>query len=95
MASGYGFSIFEIMQSGKIENFRKESPFPLTLGRDFSGVVVDKGMAATGFEIGDHVWGSLWPSSQGSHADYVLASNISVRLLLDSSFIFQNFLFPS
>ena len=50
-----------------------EGGLPLTLGRDFSGVVVDAGMAA-GFEPGDEVWGTVFPANpSGSHAG--LATN--------------------
>ena len=48
---------------------------PLTLGRDFSGVVVDTGMSPGSFNVGDQVWGTVFPTnSRGSHAEYVLAS---------------------
>ena len=40
------------------------------------------------------VWGSLWPSSQGSHAEFVLASNFSVSFLFTFfSFTFKWMLF--
>ena len=52
MSRGYGFSLFEAMQSCSVENF---NPFPIRLGRDFSGVVVDKGMDAKEFDVGDQV----------------------------------------
>jgi NADPH:quinone reductase-like Zn-dependent oxidoreductase len=55
MSQGYGYSIFELMRSKTVENFSTFNPFPITLGRDFSGVVVDKGMNAGEFKVGDQV----------------------------------------
>jgi NADPH:quinone reductase-like Zn-dependent oxidoreductase len=55
MSQGYGYSIFELMRSKTVENFSSFNPFPITLGRDFSGVVVDKGMNAGEFKVGDQV----------------------------------------
>ena len=55
MSSGYGYSLFELMQSRSVENFSTFRPFPIVLGRDFSGVVVDKGMDTQDFQIGDQV----------------------------------------
>jgi NADPH:quinone reductase-like Zn-dependent oxidoreductase len=45
--------------------------FPLILGRDFSGEVVDFGRNVSTLKVGQPVWGVSLPSSQGSHADYV------------------------
>jgi len=55
MSSGYGYSLFELMQSRTVENFSTFRPFPIVLGRDFSGIVVDKGMDTQEFQIGDQV----------------------------------------
>ena len=44
-----------MMKSGTVENFSTFNPFPVTLGRDFSGVVVDKGMDANEYQVGDQV----------------------------------------
>ena len=52
--------------------------FPLVLGRDFSGEVVDIGMNVTDFSPGDEVWGAVFPSSQGALAEYVSAPEYSV-----------------
>lgn len=46
--------------------------FPITLGRDFAGVVVQKGMSVKEkFEIGDKIWGVVPVHKTGCHADYV------------------------
>ena len=55
MSQGYGFSLFELMKSRSVENFSTFNPFPITLGRDFSGVVVDKGMDVGDLQVGDQV----------------------------------------
>jgi len=43
--------------------------FPRVLGRDFSGIVVDKGSAVTGFDVGDAVYGIGGSLRDGSHAE--------------------------
>lgn len=45
--------------------------FPLILGFDVCGVVVEKGSNVNGFEIGDRVIGSPTPFRSGADAEYV------------------------
>lgn len=45
--------------------------FPLTLGFDVCGMVIEKGRDVTGFEIGDRVIGSPTPFRNGANAEYV------------------------
>lgn len=45
--------------------------FPLTLGFDVCGIVVEKGTEVTGFNIGDRVTGSPTPFRNGANAEYV------------------------
>lgn len=45
--------------------------FPLTLGFDVCGIVVEMGRNVTGFEIGDRVIGSPTPFRNGANAEYV------------------------
>lgn len=46
--------------------------FPLTLGRDFVGVVTRKGMnVRDDIQIGDKVWGVVPIHRSGCHAEYV------------------------
>lgn len=47
--------------------------FPLTLGRDFVGTVVSKGLAIKNseYKAGDKVWGVVPPHHQGCHCEYV------------------------
>lgn len=46
--------------------------FPLTLGRDFAGVVIQKGHGVSDFSLGDEVWGVVPIQDQGCHAEQVL-----------------------
>ncbi|XP_076308647.1 NAD(P)H oxidoreductase RTN4IP1, mitochondrial-like [Tachypleus tridentatus] len=52
--------------------------FPLTFGRDFSGVVIDTGHSVKNFKPGDEVWGAIGAQRQGTHAEFVLAADSSV-----------------
>lgn len=55
--------------------------FPLTLGRDFSGVVIGKGNSVKdAFQIGDEVWGVVPPYEQGAHAEQVIVSEANVNI---------------
>jgi len=72
MTKGYGNSVLSNLRSDNIDQ-------GITLGRDFSGVIVDVGMTASNeYKIGDEVWGATFPSSQGSHADFVTASTLTI-----------------
>ena len=53
---------------------RKDDPFPLTLGRDFSGKVVDAGKLVKGLRVGDDVYGVVGPHRQGTLAEYASTS---------------------
>uniref|UniRef100_A0A182LVT1 Enoyl reductase (ER) domain-containing protein n=1 Tax=Anopheles culicifacies TaxID=139723 RepID=A0A182LVT1_9DIPT len=69
MINGYGASVLNAMRckDGGIE-------FPLVLGRDFSGEIVQKGLGISSreLEVGDEVWGVVPVHLQGCHADYVV-----------------------
>ncbi|RDD42315.1 Reticulon-4-interacting protein 1, mitochondrial [Trichoplax sp. H2] len=54
-------------------NYGKQGIWPLTLGRDFSGEIVDIGRSVRRFKIGDQVWGTCQPFGPGSHAEYTAA----------------------
>lgn len=76
MTKGYGRNFFGLARSNS-----GESGLPVTLGRDFSGTVVDVGMSASEkFSPGDQVWGAVTPAGHGSHAQYVLASNVTTAV---------------
>ncbi|XP_065078366.1 reticulon-4-interacting protein 1 homolog, mitochondrial [Ochlerotatus camptorhynchus] len=68
MIKGYGAAVLNRMRSEiNIE-------FPLTLGRDFCGEIVQKGLGVSSrdLDVGDEVWGVCPVQQQGSHADYVV-----------------------
>lgn len=46
--------------------------FPLTLGRDFCGEVIAKGINSD-YKIGDRVWGVIPVQKQGCHTEFVTA----------------------
>lgn len=53
-----------------------ELELPLTLGRDFSGVVVSKGHnVGDRLNVGEEVWGVVPVEQQGCHANYVVVDN--------------------
>jgi NADPH:quinone reductase-like Zn-dependent oxidoreductase len=53
--------------------------FPAILGNDFSGVVVESPYEACEFQPGDEVFGMVpVPRAQGSYAEYVAVSTLSV-----------------
>ena len=77
MSNGYGKEL--LGKAKQLLDTRESSVhFPLILGRDFSGEIVDVGMDVSDYDVGDEVFGALFPSSQGSLANFVLASKYSV-----------------
>src|SRR5437870_8517753 len=48
--------------------------FPLTIGQDFAGEVVERGESANQFGIGDRVFGF----AQGSYAEYAAAPVLTI-----------------
>ncbi|XP_061742384.1 reticulon-4-interacting protein 1 homolog, mitochondrial-like [Nerophis ophidion] len=77
MRGGYGAKMlklrrdpFSLMDNG--------SEFPVILGRDVSGVVVDCGSAVAHFTPGDEVWAAVPPWKQGSLAEYVNLTEFEV-----------------
>ncbi|XP_033739822.1 reticulon-4-interacting protein 1 homolog, mitochondrial-like [Pecten maximus] len=72
MTKGYGKDILNIMR-GKTSPISTAAEFPLVFGRDFSGVIAQKGKAVRNYKIGDEVWGTLGGQKQGSHAQFAVA----------------------
>ena len=63
-AAGYGRRLLSLMGASR---------FPMTLGNDFAGVVAAAGSGrASGFAIGERVYGVKPPSRDGTHASHVL-----------------------
>ena len=77
IARGYGQNLFRL---ARVKDVFINGPekltydkFPMTLGRDFSGVVVHKGSSVENVTLGDEVWGIVPPqNNQGSHGNYVI-----------------------
>lgn len=60
-----------------------ELELPLTLGRDFAGVVVSKGCdVGDKLELGEEVWGVVPLEQQGCHANYVVVNSKTVRYIV-------------
>lgn len=76
MVDGFGstiFNVFRCTNSNAIE-------FPLTMGRDFAGTIVHKGMAARAeCELGESVWGVVPLHRTGCHAQYVTVDSNNVN----------------
>lgn len=84
MARGYGHNLLRIARVTQDmcgpEKLTYDK-FPMTLGRDFSGVIIRKGAGVTKFKVGDEVWGVIPPqSTEGSHANYVVAKDSHISL---------------
>lgn len=55
---------------------------PITLGRDFSGIVIDKGHGVGDeYQIGDKVYGVVPFYKQGSHAENVVVDKAHVGII--------------
>jgi len=52
-------------------HYGKAAPFPLILGRDFSGVVSALGAGVTDFRVGDEVFGVLETGREGAYAEKI------------------------
>uniref|UniRef100_A0AAY5KUF6 Alcohol dehydrogenase-like N-terminal domain-containing protein n=1 Tax=Esox lucius TaxID=8010 RepID=A0AAY5KUF6_ESOLU len=73
MRAGYG-SILLKLRRDLMSLGQNASEFPIILGRDVSGVVVDCGSGVTHFTPGDEVWAAVPPWKQGSLAELVSLS---------------------
>jgi NADPH:quinone reductase-like Zn-dependent oxidoreductase len=72
MRAGYGRQIMER---------KREAVWPLVLGRDGVGEVIERGTAAGVFKIGDRVAFALGPEDQGSGAEYCRVPNTAAALV--------------
>lgn len=69
--AGYGRTLLSLARGYELE-------FPLTVGRDFSGVIIDKGHSVNEFQVGDRVYGFVPLQKQGSHAEAVVVHKADV-----------------
>ncbi|XP_011166443.2 reticulon-4-interacting protein 1, mitochondrial [Solenopsis invicta] len=82
MTDGYGNTLLNVMRKTKNLAFGKfeELDLPLTLGRDFTGVVVSKGFSVDNrLKLGEEVWGVIPIEQQGCHANYVVVDSSLVN----------------
>ncbi|XP_015225269.1 PREDICTED: reticulon-4-interacting protein 1 homolog, mitochondrial-like [Cyprinodon variegatus] len=77
MRGGYGATLLNLRRD-PLSVMSSFSEFPLILGRDLSGVVVDCGSEVTHFAPGDEVWAAVPPWKQGSLAEYVTLTEYEV-----------------
>ncbi|KAM6915032.1 reticulon-4-interacting protein 1 homolog, mitochondrial-like [Xenentodon cancila] len=77
MRGGYGATLLNLRRE-PLSVINTYSEFPLILGRDLSGVVVDCGSGVTHFAPGDEVWAAIPPWKQGSLAEFVTLTEYEV-----------------
>lgn len=58
----------------------QQASLPLTLGRDFAGVVQAVGGAVNQFKPGDEVMGVIPPPLTGSHKQYVVSQSCNMKI---------------
>lgn len=79
-SAGYGSGFLNFMRQAQNCIVEEILEFPVTLGRDFSGVVLQKGHGVKDYAVGDEVWGIVPVHEQGCHADQVIVSKNWVSL---------------
>lgn len=77
MRGGYGAALLKLRRD-PMSVMKNDAEFPLVLGRDVSGVVVDCGSGVTHFVPGDEVWATVPPWKQGSLAKFVTLTEYEV-----------------
>uniref|UniRef100_A0A8C5KW65 NAD(P)H oxidoreductase RTN4IP1, mitochondrial n=1 Tax=Jaculus jaculus TaxID=51337 RepID=A0A8C5KW65_JACJA len=77
MRSGYGAAALN-MKRDPLHIRIKGEEFPLTLGRDVSGVVMECGLDVKYFKPGDEVWAAVPPWKQGTLSEFVVVSGNEV-----------------
>ncbi|XP_077394911.1 NAD(P)H oxidoreductase RTN4IP1, mitochondrial [Festucalex cinctus] len=79
MRGGYGASTMS-MKRDPLNLKQKENEFPLILGRDVSGVIMECGLDVKYFRERDEVWAAIPPWKHGSLAEFVVLSANEVSL---------------
>ncbi|XP_042309176.1 reticulon-4-interacting protein 1, mitochondrial isoform X2 [Sceloporus undulatus] len=77
MRNGYGAAALRLKRD-PLRIKTTGSEFPLTLGRDVSGVVMECGLDVSYFKPGDEVWAAIPPWKQGTLSEFVVASGNEV-----------------
>ncbi|KAG7260556.1 hypothetical protein CRUP_037542 [Coryphaenoides rupestris] len=87
MRGGYGANLLRLRRGGPLSVLQSDSEFPLILGRDVSGVVVECGSQVTHFAPGDEV--SHKPKSlshtEAASVPYVAATALSALVNAQAS----------
>ncbi|KAG9470033.1 hypothetical protein GDO78_019044, partial [Eleutherodactylus coqui] len=79
MRNGYGAKSLN-MTRDPLHLKTSSTEFPLILGRDVSGTVMECGLSVKYFRPGDQVWAAVPPWKQGTLAEFVLANANEVSL---------------
>ena len=91
MTRGYGSQVFQTLRNiekRKLCGSLKDSiEFPLTMGRDFSGIVIETGAGVKDIKVGDEVYGVLRFTEYGSHAEYTVARSDLVSVNINSEYL--------
>ncbi|XP_010130348.1 PREDICTED: reticulon-4-interacting protein 1, mitochondrial [Buceros rhinoceros silvestris] len=74
---GYGATALN-MKRDPLKLKSTDTEFPLTLGRDVSGVIMECGLSVSYFKPGDEVWAAIPPWKQGTLSEFVVASGNEV-----------------
>ncbi|KAJ8333202.1 hypothetical protein SKAU_G00420980 [Synaphobranchus kaupii] len=77
MRGGYGAATLA-MRRDPLNINQSGREFPLVLGRDVSGVIMECGLDVAYFKPGDEVWAAIPPWKQGSLAEFVVLSGNEV-----------------
>ncbi|XP_069017001.1 reticulon-4-interacting protein 1 homolog, mitochondrial isoform X1 [Embiotoca jacksoni] len=77
MRGGYGAATLS-MKRDPLSIKQSGSEFPLILGRDVSGIIMECGLDVKYFREGDEVWAAIPPWKQGSLAEFVVVSGNEV-----------------
>ncbi|OAD57257.1 Reticulon-4-interacting protein 1, mitochondrial [Eufriesea mexicana] len=91
MTRGYGAVILNLKRKARniTSGQYDELELPLTLGRDFSGIIVSKGHSVgEKLNLGDKVWGVVPVEQQGCHAGYVSPRPTNLSYIESASILY-------
>jgi len=81
-SEGFGQVLLSTIRQAQKMSMHKPVEFPLTLGRDFCGEIIAKGVKVKSFDVGDVVMGVVPPFHQGCHSEFVAVPEGLVRYKL-------------
>lgn len=85
-SEGFGQVLLGTIRQAQQLSLHKPVEFPLTLGRDFCGEIIAKGVKVKNLNVGDMVMGVVPPFHQGCHSEFVAVSEGLVRYKLYMDF---------